>query len=241
MNWADLNLMPALPEMFLLGALLVILMLDLFISDAKRGITYGLSLVTLAVAAFLQVSTFETFSTITLSGLFVDDPMADIVKVAMYGVTATVLVYTRQYVKDRGLFKGEYYTLALFALLGMNLMVSAGNFISLYMGLELLSLSLCSLIALQRDSVKATEAAMKYFVLSALASGLLLYGMSMVYGATGTLDLATVAKAVAGGSANTTLMVRSAWCSSWRVWRSNWVPYRSTCGCRTFIRARLPR
>ena len=202
MNWADLNLMPALPEMFLLGALLVILMLDLFISDAKRVITYGLTLVTLAVCAFLQINTFEPFATYTFSGMFVDDPLSDIVKVAMYGVTATVLVYTRQYTRDRGLFKGEYFTMALFALLGMNFMVSASNFVSLYLGLELLSLSLYSLIALQRDSVAATESAMKYFVLGALASGLLLYGMSMLYGATGSLDLALIAKSIASGQAN---------------------------------------
>ncbi|MFC3530757.1 NADH-quinone oxidoreductase subunit NuoN [Vogesella facilis] len=207
MNWADLNLMPALPEMFLLGALLVILMLDLFISDAKRVITYGLSLVTLAVCAFLQINTFEPFASYTFSGMFVDDPLADIVKVAMYGVTATVLVYTRQYATDRGLFKGEYFTLSLFALLGMNFMVSASNFVSLYLGLELLSLSLYSLIALQRDAARATESAMKYFVLGALASGLLLYGMSMLYGATGSLDLALIAKSIAAGSANQTLLV----------------------------------
>ncbi|MCQ4145461.1 NADH-quinone oxidoreductase subunit NuoN [Vogesella sp. AC12] len=207
MNWADLNLMPALPEMFLLGALSVILILDLFISDAKRGITYALSLLTLLVCAVIQVSTFEPFATITLSGMFVDDPLSDIVKVAMYGVTALVLVYTRQYVKDRGLFKGEYFTLTLFALLGMNLMVSASNFVSLYMGLELLSLSLYSLIALQRESGRAIEAAMKYFVLGALASGLLLYGVSMVYGATGSLELTKVAQAIASGSANQTLLV----------------------------------
>lgn len=207
MNWADLNLMPALPEMFLLGALLVILMLDLFISDAKRAITYGLTLVTLAVCAFLQINTFEPFATYTFSGMFVDDPLSDIVKVAMYGVTATVLVYSRQYLLDRGLFKGEYFTMALFALLGMNFMVSASNFVSLYLGLELLSLALYSLIALQRESAAATESAMKYFVLGALASGLLLYGMSMLYGATGSLDLALIAKSIASGQANETLLV----------------------------------
>lgn len=207
MNWADLNLMPALPEMFLLGALLVILMLDLFISDAKRAFTYGLTLVTLAVCAFLQINTFEPFASYTFSGMFVDDPLSDIVKVAMYGVTATVLVYSRQYLLDRGLFKGEYFTMALFALLGMNFMVSASNFVSLYLGLELLSLALYSLIALQRESAAATESAMKYFVLGALASGLLLYGMSMLYGATGSLDLALIAKSIASGQANETLLV----------------------------------
>jgi NADH:ubiquinone oxidoreductase subunit 2 (subunit N) len=196
MNWADLNLMPALPELFMSGAILVILMLDAFISDAKRGMHYGLALLTLAVCAVLQVQTYSAVPVHTFSGMFVSDALSSLVKLAMYGSTAIVLVYSRQYIADRGLLRGEFFTLALFALLGMNFMVSASSFVSLYMGLELLSLSLYSLIALQRDSVKATESAMKYFVLGALASGLLLYGISMIYGATGSLDLALVAKAV---------------------------------------------
>lgn len=207
MNWADLNLMPALPELFLLGSVLVILLIDLFLSDAKRGVTYALSLLALLGCAVIQIYTFEPFATYTFSGLFVDDPLADVVKVAMYGATALVLVYTRQYTRDRGLFQGEYFTLSLFALLGMNLMVSSSHFLSLYMGLELLSLSLYSLIALQRESGRAIEAAMKYFVLGALASGLLLYGISMVYGATGSLELSKVASAIAAGTANPTLLV----------------------------------
>ncbi|BAK75462.1 NADH dehydrogenase (ubiquinone), N subunit [Pseudogulbenkiania sp. NH8B] len=207
MNWADLNLVPVMPEIFLISALSVILLLDLFISDAKRGITYGLSLLTLAGTAALQVYTFEPYAQYTLSNMFVADPLASLVKLAMYGATAMILVYSRQYAADRDMFKGEFFTLALFALFGMNVMVSASHFLSLYMGLELLSLSLYALIALQRDSVPATEAAMKYFVLGALASGLLLYGMSMVYGATGTLEIAAIAKAIHGGSANQLLLV----------------------------------
>lgn len=207
MTLADLNLMVALPELFLFTALCAILLLDLFISDAKRGITYSLSILTLLVTAGIQVATYQPYATITFSGMFIDDPLSDIVKIAMYGATALVLVYTRQYMKDREMYRGDFFTLSLFALLGMNLMVSSNNFVSLYMGLELLSLSLYSLIALQRDSARAVEAAMKYFVLGALASGLLLYGMSMVYGATGSLDIAAVAKAVSSGTANHTLLV----------------------------------
>jgi len=207
MNWADLNLMPALPELFMSGAILVILMLDLFISDAKRGITYGLTLLTLALCALLQVKGYAATPVHTFGGMFVNDPLSTLVKLAMYGSTAIVLVYSRQYIADRGLFRGEFFSLSLFALLGMNIMVSASHFLTLYMGLELLSLSLYSLIALQRDSVKATESAMKYFVLGALASGLLLYGISMIYGATGTLDLALVAKAVKAQQANDMLLV----------------------------------
>lgn len=207
MNWADLNLMPALPELFMFLAMLVILMLDAFISDAKRGITYGLTLLTLAGCAALQVYTYSAVPVHSFSGMFVSDALSSLVKLAMYASTAMVLVYSRQYIADRGLFRGEFFTLAVFALLGMNIMVSASHFLSLYMGLELLSLSLYSLIALQRDEVKATEAAMKYFVLGALASGLLLYGISMIYGATGTLDLALVAKAIKMHTANDMLLV----------------------------------
>ncbi|AAQ58628.1 NADH-quinone oxidoreductase subunit NuoN [Chromobacterium violaceum] len=207
MNWADLNLIPAMPELFLIGALLVVLMLDLFIPDEKRCVTYGLTLLTLVGAAAAQVCTFTPYPVTTFSGMFVADPLAALVKLAMYGVTAIVLVYSRQYTADRGLFKGEYFSLSLFALLGMNLMVSASHFLTLYMGLELLSLALYSLIALQRDSVPATESAMKYFVLGALASGLLLYGISMIYGATGSLELAAVAKSIKSHSANGVLLI----------------------------------
>ncbi|WP_054284912.1 NADH-quinone oxidoreductase subunit NuoN [Gulbenkiania mobilis] len=207
MNWADLHLMPALPEIFLLSALSVILVLDLFVSDARRGITYLLTLLTLAVCAGIQIATSVPYVTTTFSGMFVDDPLADIVKVGMYGFTAIVLVFTRQYMADRGLFKGEYFTLSLFALLGMNVMVSASHFLTLYIGLELLSLALYALIALNRDSTSSTEAAMKFFVLGALSSGLLLYGMSMVYGATGSLDIVQIGKAIQGGSGNTVLLV----------------------------------
>lgn len=207
MNWADLNLMPALPELFMSGAILVILMLDAFLSEAKRGLHYGLALLTLAGCAVLQVQTYSAVPVHTFSGMFVSDALSSMVKLAMYASTAMVLVYSRQYIADRGLLRGEFFSLALFALLGMNFMVSASHFLSLYMGLELLSLSLYSLIALQRDSVQATESAMKYFVLGALASGLLLYGISMIYGATGTLDLALVAKAVKSHTANDMLLV----------------------------------
>ncbi|UTH75109.1 NADH-quinone oxidoreductase subunit NuoN [Chromobacterium sp. IIBBL 290-4] len=207
MNWADLNLIPAMPELFLIGALLVVLMLDLFIPDEKRCITYGLTLLTLVGTAVAQVCTFTPYPVVTFSGMYVADPLASLVKLAMYATTAIVLVYSRQYTADRGLFKGEYFSLSLFALLGMNLMVSASHFLTLYMGLELLSLALYSLIALQRDSVSATESAMKYFVLGALASGLLLYGISMIYGATGSLELAAVAKSIKSHSDNPVLLI----------------------------------
>jgi NADH-quinone oxidoreductase subunit N len=207
MNWATLNLMPALPELFLLSAVLVLLVIDMLISDERRNLIYGLSLLTLAGCAALQYWTWTPTPVSTFQKMFVADSLSGVIKFFMYGVTAAVLVYTRQYVADRQMFKGEYFTLTLFALFGMNIMVSASHFITLYIGLELLSLALYALIALRRDSVQATEAAMKYFVLGALASGLLLYGMSMVYGATGSLDIATIARVIASGNGNTVLLV----------------------------------
>jgi len=207
MNLANLNLMPAMPEIFLLAALTAIMLIDLFVSDARRGLTYGLSLLALAGCAVVQYSTWVYAPAYVFNHMYVADPLASVTKMFMYGVTAAVLVYTRQYIAERDMFRGEYYTLSLFALLGMNVMVSASNFVTLYVGLELLSLALYALIALRRDSTQATEAAMKYFVLGALASGLLLYGMSMVYGATGSLQISTIARVIHTGSANSVLLV----------------------------------
>jgi len=137
---------------------------------------------------------------LALGGLFIDDPLSDVLKLFLYLATAAVLVYARDYLRQRGLYRGEFFVLALFALLGMMVMVSASHFLTLYLGLELLALSLYAMVALQRDSSVATEAAMKYFVLGALASGMLLYGMSMVYGVTGSLSLGGVAQNLADGT-----------------------------------------
>lgn len=205
MSWADLNLMPALPEIFLLSAVSVILVLDLFLSDKQRGITYLLSLLSLIGCAVITLTTSQPFPELTFSGMFVDDPMADLAKVGMYVAMGATLVYSRQYIADRGFYRGEFFTLSLFMLLGMMVMVSAHHFLTLYIGLELMSLALYALVALRRDSTQATEAAMKYFVLGALASGMLLYGMSMVYGATGSLDIGKIAAALTNGSANMSL------------------------------------
>jgi NADH-quinone oxidoreductase subunit N len=141
------------------------------------------------------------------NGLVVDDLMSDVLKVMIYLGMTIALVYVRAYNAARALFTGEFFTLALFATLGMLVMVSANHFLTLYIGLELLSLSLYAMVALQRDSARATEAAMKYFVLGALASGMLLYGMSMLYGATGSLDLESVSAAMAGGLGSSNVLV----------------------------------
>lgn len=196
MNWADLNLLPALPELFLLGAVSLILILDLFIKDEQRYLTYGLSLLTIIGCAALQLWTYQPYGQMAFSNMFVADPLSSLVKLCMYLATFLVLVYTRQYIAGHGMFRGEYFTLTLFALLGMNVMASGTHLLTLYVGLEILSLALYALIAMQRDSVLATEAAMKYFVLGALASGLLLYGMSMLYGATGSLYLSEISQSI---------------------------------------------
>ncbi|WP_434778605.1 NADH-quinone oxidoreductase subunit NuoN [Neisseria sp. Ec49-e6-T10] len=192
MNWASLNLIPAMPEIVLLVALCIVLLVDLFISDKNRGITVFLSLLSLIIVAVVQFYTLPVEPTLAFSDMFVADGLSQMVKFVMYIVVFFGFVYSRNYLKDRDIYKGEFYSLALFALLGMNVMVSATHFLTLYIGLELLSLALYALIAMQRDVPKASEAALKYFVLGALASGLLLYGISMVYGATGSLYLEEV-------------------------------------------------
>ena len=192
--------LPALPEIFVLMMVSLILVIDAAVDDSKRYLAYVLSLATLAGAAFLTVRDLSTMPVLALNGLFIDDPLSDVLKLFLYLTVAVVLVYSRDYLRERGLYKGEFFVLALFALLGMMVMVSASHFLTLYLGLELLSLSLYAMVALQRDSSIATEAAMKYFVLGALASGMLLYGISMVYGVTGSLALGDIAIALQDGT-----------------------------------------
>ena len=191
------NFIPAIPEIFVLSMACIILIADLYISDERRVITYLLSLATLVVAAMLTINLHGTETVYSFSGTFIKDPMSDVLKLFIYLVSAIVFIYARGYLADRNLFKGEFYVLGLFGVLGMMIMVSAHNFLTIYLGLELLSLSMYAMVALQRDSINASEAAMKYFVLGAIASGLLLYGMSLLYGVTGTLDIKVFADTLA--------------------------------------------
>ncbi|MCW5605081.1 MAG: NADH-quinone oxidoreductase subunit NuoN [Burkholderiales bacterium] len=195
-------LWPAYPELFLLAAICAILIIDLFVSDDNRIITYALTQAALAGCFAITLFTLAGSPTYTFSGMFVDDRMSDVLKLGTYIGVATMLVYSRSYIAVRGLFRGEFFVLALFATLGMMIMISANHLLTLYLGLELLALSLYAMVALQRDSAAATEAAMKYFVLGALASGMLLYGMSMVYGATGTLEITRIAEIILDGGGN---------------------------------------
>lgn len=183
-----------LPELFLLGATCTILLIDLFLKPEQRGVTHWLSVIALVITGFLlwngappagqAVSAFN--------GMFLRDGVALILKQFILLASALSFLYGRTYMRDRNLLIGEFYLLILFATLGMMILTSAGNLITVYLGLELLTLCSYALVALNRDSSLSSEAAIKYFVLGALASGLLLYGMSMVYGATGTLDLAQI-------------------------------------------------
>lgn len=200
MTWTQLNLGIAAPEIFLLCATMIILLADLVVRT--RQISYGLSLATLATTTLLLLHTLGNPTSYGFSGMYVTDSLAQLAKIGMVVGVALVLVYGRSYAIARGLFRGELFALTLFALLGMMVMASSTNFITLYIGLELLSLSLYALVALQRESVSASEAAMKYFVLGALASGLLLYGMSMIYGATGSLDVVVIAHYISNHQAN---------------------------------------
>jgi NADH-quinone oxidoreductase subunit N len=194
-------LYPAYAELFLLGATVVILLVDLFLAEERRGVTYALTLVALAGAFAFTLLGPGTELDYAFSGMFVADLMANVLKLILYVTVAMVMVYSRGYLRERGLYRGEFFVLTLFATLGMMVLISANHLLILYLGVELLALSLYALVALQRDSAVATEAAMKYFVLGALASGMLLYGMSMIYGATGSLEITRIQMLVAEGEA----------------------------------------
>jgi len=195
-----LNLSIAVPEMFLLALACTVLVVDVYLKDESRNITYVLSQLGLVVTLILilqQVPENAEWSReLAFNGLFVNDLLATVLKFSTVLLVAVVFVYSRRYLQDRNIFKGEFYVLGLFGLLGMMVMISANHYLSMYLGLELLSLSLYAMVAFDRDNPNAAEAAMKYFVLGAIASGMLLYGMSMVYGMTGSLNIVEVAVAV---------------------------------------------
>ena len=206
-NFVIPDFYPAAPEIFLLTMSFVILFADLLFSATQRWVAFALTILTLLGCAALTVVTADGQTSLTLSNLFVDDLLGDFLKLMTYLSVIMVLIYGRQYLVERGLDKGEFYLLVLYATLGMMVMISAASLLTLYLGLELMSLALYALVAIDRDSARATEAAMKYFVLGALASGLLLYGMSMIYGATGNLDIADISQVLYQGQADRTVLV----------------------------------
>ncbi|HYD96106.1 MAG TPA: NADH-quinone oxidoreductase subunit NuoN [Noviherbaspirillum sp.] len=207
----QINFVPVYPEIFLLIATSAILLIDMFLSEAKRGITFALTIGTLLVCTALSAAAFNDPVAYTFNNMFVSDPMSNLLKIFSYVAVIFTLFYSRQYATDRGMLGGvvggEFYVLALFSLLGQMVMISGNNFLIIYLGLELMSLSLYALVALRRGHPVSTEAAMKYFILGALSSGFLLYGISMLYGATGSLDLTEVAKATASGTVNKPILV----------------------------------
>jgi len=197
----NVNWMTAYPEIFLLAMACLITLVDLWVKSPKRDLTYGLTMLTLGVVAVMQAFYAATGETVYGFGhMLVSDAMGNWLKCFATLAVMTTLVYGRPYAVDRKMLQGgELFILSLFSLLGMFVMISGNNFLVLYLGLELLTLSGYALVALRRDNSNATEAAMKYFVLGALASGFLLYGLSMMYGATGSLDLTAVFQATASG------------------------------------------
>ncbi|MGV3654284.1 MAG: NADH-quinone oxidoreductase subunit NuoN [Noviherbaspirillum sp.] len=208
----NLNLAPAYPEIFLVIATSAIMLIDMYLGEARRNITYVLSLLALAVAAALSFADLSAGTTVyTFNNMFLSDPLGNLLKLFCYLAVGVTFIYSRQYTTVRGMLSGnlggEFYTLALFALIGQMVMISGNNFLSIYLGLELMSLATYALVALRRDYKSSVEAGMKYFVLGALSSGFLLYGMSMLYGATGSLELGEVARAIASGTVNRTVLV----------------------------------
>ena len=197
------------PEIVLLAMACVIMLVDLYVTSPRRTATYVLTLLTLGVVAVLQALYATGGQTIYgFSGMTVSDPMSNWLKCFASVAMMVTLVYGRPYSADRGMMRGgEVFTLGMFSLLGMFIMISGSNFLVIYMGLELLTLSSYALVALRRDNATASEAAMKYFVLGALASGFLLYGLSMMYGATGSLDIAAVFKAINSGNVKHQVLV----------------------------------
>ena len=195
-----LNSLAALPEIVLLAAACALLVGDLFVPDSRRNVTYVATLLILTlVGALCWLFLAAGVVTYAFGGMYVTDPMASLLKLVAVIAVALVMVYSQSYARDRGIWKGELFSLALFVLLGIMLMISANNLLVIYLGLELQALSLYALVALRRDHAVSSEAAMKYFVLGALASGFLLYGMSMLYGASGTLDINELADRVVTG------------------------------------------
>lgn len=186
----------AAPEMTLLGAICVVLIADLFVDDDKRIITFGIALASLAVTLWALLATAPEGRIVIFDGSYVSDPLSQVLKVAATGFVAVSFIYSRDFLAANGLHKGEFYLLGLFGLLGMLIMISSNSLLTMYLGLETLALSQYALVAIDRNNVTSAESAMKYFVLGAIASGGLLYGISWVYGVTGSLEFDQIAAAI---------------------------------------------
>ena len=193
----DLNYAAAAPEIFLGLAICVVLLVDVFLRDHQREITYVLAMLALIGAAGVTAYFGVGEQVVTFNGSYVTDPASGVLKMFAYVALGVTFLYSREYLANNGLLKGEFFVLGLFGLLGIMIMISAGSLLTLYLGLELLALSQYTLVAFNRDSAVSAESAMKYFVLGAIASGTLLYGISLLYGVTGTLQLGELADQLA--------------------------------------------
>jgi len=193
------NFLLAASEIWVLSMACFILVADLFLRSERKGIIHMLAMLTLIFAAIITLradyASNGEVQALAFNDAFIRDRMGDLLKLFSYLVLGFVFVYAKYYLRQFNMFRADFYTLALFALLGIMLLISANNLVMIYLGLELTALSSYALVAYDRDSRRGSEAAMKYFVLGSMASGMLLYGMSMIYGATGSLDLATISDA----------------------------------------------
>lgn len=221
----NVDFLSVMPEIVVLTGACVILLVDAWLPDDRRHVGYWLAQLTLLIAACETFRTWNLDGGQVFHGMVIDDFAADVLRFFSFVALSLALFYSRTYLTLRGLFRGETFVLMLFAVLGMQLLITANSFLTLYLGLELMSLSLYALVALQRDSRTASEAAMKYFVLGALASGFLLYGMSMIYGATGSLQIDVVMQAVLAQSDDKLLIFGLVFVVSAIAFKLGAVPY----------------
>jgi NADH-quinone oxidoreductase subunit N len=192
----------AAPEITLLCMICIVLVVDLFVKDEGRATTFWLTIASLALTAWAIIATAPSARTVIFDGSYVSDALSQVLKLGAVGIVAVGFLYARDYLRQQGLMKGEYYLLGLFGLLGMLIMISANSLLTMYLGLETLSLSLYALVAFDRNNATSAESAMKYFVLGAIASGSLLYGISWVYGLTGSLIFDDISVAVQDPAVN---------------------------------------
>lgn len=207
MEFDATQILPILPEIAVLITACLVLVVDLYLKERDKGVNHGLTLIGLLVAIALAALVGGGERLLVLGDNVVRDHLSDVLKVFVLIVSLLAFVYARPWLRDRGLLAGEFYVLGLFAVLGMLVLIAANSFLTVYLGLELLALSLYALVAFDRDSKVGSEAAMKYFVLGALGSGMLLYGISMIYGATGSIELAAVARAVSEQGIDNNILV----------------------------------
>jgi NADH-quinone oxidoreductase subunit N len=194
MNFMDYIV--AAPEIVLLGLICAVLIADLFIDDENRVRTFWISILSLGVMLLVLNATAPAARAVIFSGSYVSDPLSHILKMAAVILVAITFLYSRDYLRANEIHKGEFYLLGLIGLLGMMIMMSANSMLTMYLGLETLALSMYALVAIDRNNVTSAESAMKYFILGAIASGCLLYGISWVYGVTGSLQFHEIAAAI---------------------------------------------